>query len=69
MRKRGILVAVIENSVESEKREEQEFSELAGRFRSATDPEEIRLLGNRMGRMIFGDCAATRTPAACSEDR
>jgi hypothetical protein len=69
VRKRGILVAVIENSVESEKRAEQEFLELAGRFRSATDPEEVGLLGDRMGRKVFCDCAATRLPAACSEDR
>jgi hypothetical protein len=40
--------------MEAEKRREQEFFELAERFRSATDPEEVKRLGDRMGRMVFG---------------
>jgi hypothetical protein len=39
--------------MDTEKRE-QEFFDLAERFRSATDPEDVKRLGDQMGRMIFG---------------
>jgi hypothetical protein len=29
--------------------------DLAERFRTATDPKEVRRLGDQMGRMVFGD--------------
>ena len=45
----------IGNGMEAEKRKQQEFFDLAERFRSATDPEEVKRLGDRMGRMVFGD--------------
>jgi hypothetical protein len=32
-----------------------EIFEVAERFRTVTDPEEVRRLGDRMGRMVFGD--------------
>jgi hypothetical protein len=38
-----------------ENRKQQEFFELAERFRAATDSEEVRRLGDQMGRMIFSD--------------
>jgi hypothetical protein len=50
-----MLVELIENGIEAEKRKQQEFFDLAGRFRAATDPEEVKRLGDEMGRMIFGD--------------
>ena len=50
-----MLVELIENGIETEKRKQQEFLALAERFRSATDPEEVKRLGDRMGRMVFGD--------------
>jgi hypothetical protein len=50
-----MILALIENGMEAEKRREREFFELAERFRSATDPEEVKRLGDRMGRMVFGD--------------
>ena len=31
-----------------------EFLELAERFRNATDPREIKRLGEQLGRMVFG---------------
>ena len=49
-----ILVELIENGIEAEKQREKDFFELAEKFRAATDPEEIRALGERMGRMVFG---------------
>ena len=49
-----MLVELIENGVEAEKRKQQEFFDLAERFRGATDPAEVRRLGDLMGRMVFG---------------
>lgn len=49
-----MLAELIENGMEAEKRKQQEFFELAGRFRHATDPEEVARLGDQMGRMVFG---------------
>jgi hypothetical protein len=42
------------HSIEAEKRKQQEFFELAERFRNATDPSEVKRLGNQMGRIVFG---------------
>jgi hypothetical protein len=50
-----MLVELIENGMEAEKHKQQEFFDLAERFHSATDPGEIKRLGNEMGRMVFGD--------------
>ena len=49
-----MLVEVIENGIEAEKRKQQEFLELAGRFRDASDPQEAKRLGDELGRMVFG---------------
>jgi hypothetical protein len=40
--------------MEAQKREQQEFFELAKRFRRATDPADVKRLGDQMGRMVFG---------------
>jgi hypothetical protein len=40
--------------MEAEKRKQKDFFDLAERFRSATDPNEVRQLGEQMGRMVFG---------------
>jgi hypothetical protein len=50
-----MLVELIENGIEADKRKQLEFFDLAERFRAATDPEEIKRLGDQMGRMVFGD--------------
>ena len=50
-----LLVELIENGIEAEKRKQQEFFSLAERFRNATDPEEAKRLGDELGRMVFGD--------------
>ncbi len=49
-----MLVELIENGIEAEKRKQQEFFELAERFRNATDLEEAKRLGDELGRMVFG---------------
>ena len=49
-----MLVELIENGMEAEKRKQQEFFDLAERFRAATDPDEVKRLGDQMGRMVFG---------------
>jgi class 3 adenylate cyclase len=49
-----MLVELIEDGIEAEKRKQQEFSDLAERFRAADDPEEAKRLGDQLGRMVFG---------------
>ena len=49
-----MLVELIENGIEAEKRKQQEFFELAELFRNATNPEEAKRLGDELGRMVFG---------------
>ena len=50
-----MLVELIENGIEAEKRKQQEFFELAECFRCATDPEDVKRVGDQVGRMVFGD--------------
>ena len=50
-----MLVELIENGIEADKRKQQEFFELAEQFRNAADPEEAKRLGDALGRMVFGD--------------
>lgn len=50
-----MLVELIGNGMEAEKRKQQEFFDLAERFRGATDPDEVKRLGDQMGRMVFGN--------------
>ena len=40
--------------MESQKRKQQKFFDLAERFRGAADPEEAKRLGDELGRMVFG---------------
>lgn len=49
-----LLVELIENGLEAQKQKQQQFFELAERFRSETDPEEAKRLGDQLGRMVFG---------------
>jgi hypothetical protein len=49
-----LLVELIENGIEADKRKQQEFFELAKRFRRADDPKEVKRLGDQLGRMVFG---------------
>ena len=47
-------VELIENGIEAEKREQQEFFDLAERFRTGTNPDAAKRLGDERGRMVFG---------------
>jgi hypothetical protein len=49
-----MIVELIETGIEADQRKQQEFFEVAERFRSATDPKEVKRLGEQMGRMVFG---------------
>ena len=49
-----MLVELIENGIEAEQRKQQAFFDLAERFRSETDPEAAKRLGDELGQMVFG---------------
>jgi hypothetical protein len=39
----------------AQKRKENVFFELAGRFRASDDPEQVKRLGDELGRFVFGE--------------
>ena len=49
-----MLVELIENGIEAEKRKQHEFFELAERFRKESNPAAAKRLGDQLGRMVFG---------------
>ncbi len=49
-----MLRELIENGIEVEKRKQQEFFDLAERFRGEKNAEEAKRLGDQLGRMVFG---------------
>ena len=50
-----IIVELVEEGIEAQKRKQKEFFDLAGRFRAASDPKDVARLGDDLGRMVFGD--------------
>jgi len=50
-----ILVELIEEGMEARKQKERAFFDLAGRFRAATNPEQVKALGEELGRFVFGE--------------
>ena len=50
-----MLVELVEQGLAAQKEKEKAFFALAERFRAAADPEEIKQLGDEMGRFIFGE--------------
>lgn len=50
-----MIVELLEDGIETQQRKQREFFELAERFRTATDPKDVKRLGNDLGRMVFGD--------------
>ena len=57
-----VLVELIEEGIEAHKQKEKAFFELAERFRASEDPDEVKQLGDEMGRFVFGD-RAERIPS------
>ena len=49
-----MLVELVEEGIEAQKRKEKAFFELAERFRAADDPKEVERLGEELGQMVFG---------------
>jgi metal-responsive CopG/Arc/MetJ family transcriptional regulator len=50
-----VLVELIEEGIEAQQQKEKAFFALAERFRAAKDPEDIKRLGDDMGRFVFGE--------------
>lgn len=50
-----VLLELVELGLEAQKQKEKAFFELANRFRDSNDPEEVKRLGNELGRFIFGE--------------
>ena len=50
-----MLIELIEQGIEARNQKEKHFFSVAERFRAATDPEEVKQLGNQLGKMLF-DC-------------
>ena len=50
-----VLVELIEQGIEARQQKEKAFFELAERFRAATDPEQVKQLGDELGRFVFGE--------------
>jgi predicted DNA-binding ribbon-helix-helix protein len=50
-----VLVELIEQGIEASRQKEKAFSELAERFRTASDSEQVKQLGDELGRFVFGE--------------
>ncbi len=50
-----VLVELVEQGLEAQKEKEKAFFTLAERFRSASDPKDIKELGDQLGRFVFGE--------------
>ena len=50
-----ILVELIEQGIEARQQKEKTFFQLAERFRVASDPEQVKKLGDELGRFVFGE--------------
>ena len=49
-----MLVELVEDGIEAQKKKEAEFFALAEKFRAARDPKDAERLGDELGRMVFG---------------
>ena len=50
-----VLVELVEQGLEARKQKEKAFFDLAERFRAASDPKQVKALGEDLGRFVFGD--------------
>jgi hypothetical protein len=51
----SVLIGLVEEGLAAQERKEKALFELTERYRSATDPQEKALLGDQLGRMVFGE--------------
>ena len=64
--KNRMLLELIENGIDAEKRKQEQFIALAERFRNEQDPEAANRLSDELGRMVFGGyCRGSNTGTAC----
>lgn len=50
-----VLVELIEQGIEARQQKEKAFFQLAERFRTADDPEQVKQLSDQLGRFVFGE--------------
>jgi hypothetical protein len=50
-----VLIELIEQGIEARQQKEKAFFQLAERFRAADDPEQVKRLGDQLGRFVFGE--------------
>lgn len=50
-----VLVELLELGLEARSAKEKAFFELAQRFRETDDPQEVKQLGDELGRFVFGE--------------
>ena len=50
-----VLLELVEAGLASAAEKEKTFFELAERFRAASDPREVKQLGDELGRFVFGE--------------
>jgi hypothetical protein len=50
-----VVVELVELGLEARKQKEKAFFDLAQRFREADNSEEVKQLGDQLGRFIFGE--------------
>jgi hypothetical protein len=50
-----VLLELIEQGIEARKEKQKAFVEMAERFRSENDPEQVKQLGDELGRFVFGE--------------
>ena len=50
-----VLVELIEQGITAEREKEKAFFELAERFRSSKNSDEVKRLGDELGRFVFGE--------------
>ena len=50
-----VLVELIEQGIEAQQQKEKAFFQLAERFRAANDPQQVKQLGDQLGRFVFGE--------------
>ncbi|MFY9791273.1 MAG: hypothetical protein WAJ99_08810 [Candidatus Sulfotelmatobacter sp.] len=50
-----VLIELIEQGIEARRQKEKAFFQLAERFRTANDPDQVKQLGDQLGRFVFGE--------------